>query len=73
MNNVEEKNSDSDGQLDRLVMCDAPIRDGVHEDSLCKFCTRILQDCRHVHKSFAIEDGYKVVVDCEGFIDFRYT
>ena len=55
----------------RFVMCDEPIREGVHEKSLCKFCIRILQDCRHVHKLAKLRDGYKVVVDCIGFNDCR--
>lgn len=55
------------------LLCDAPIRDYVPEDSLCKNCTKILKDCKRIHKLSEIQNGFNVVTFCVGFDDYRNT
>lgn len=69
-----EQGADGDSVTSNGVLCGkAAIRDSIYPTSLCKTCTRVLQDCRHVDKRAEMHEGFKVVVSCIGFESFYDT
>ena len=43
---------------------DAPVRTNICPFTLCRTCTRILENCSKIKRRFEYRDGYKAVIEC---------
>ena len=67
---LSEPHGVSGSDLNGVFCGTALIRDAIPATSLCKTCTRVLQDCRHVHKNTELKNSFTVVVSCVGYESF---